>query len=89
VSAPPDEEVFGLVKGILASEFGVDASKLVPDAAIQEDLDLDSIDAVDLVARLEEETGLKVGDEELANVRTLADVVRVVQSGMRRLADAS
>ncbi len=88
MASSSQDEVFELVTGILRAEFELDSSKLVLDARVQEDLDLDSIDAVDLMARLEEETGLVVEDEELARIRTLADVVRVVRSGLDRAAAA-
>lgn len=89
MSAASQDEVFQLVIDILRAEFEVEPAKLLPDASLQDDLDLDSIDAVDLVARLEEETGVKVGDEELAGVRTLSDVARVVLSGLGRRSAAS
>ena len=53
-------EVLAEIKKVLIDEFELDEARLVPDAKLFEDLDLDSIDAVDLVVRLQNITGLKV-----------------------------
>ena len=60
------------------SEFELDRAKLVPEARLFEDLDLDSIDAVDLVVRLQQQTGLKVKAEDFKAIRTLGDVADVI-----------
>ena len=67
------------IKEILVSDFELDADKLVPEAKLFEDLDLDSIDAVDMVVRLQQMTGLKVKAEDFKQIRTLDDVVGVVE----------
>jgi acyl carrier protein len=76
------DEVRALVTGILISEFDIEEASLRPDARVRDDLDLDSLDAVDLLARLEEETGLKVNDDALAEAETLDDVIRAVHAGL-------
>ena len=53
------EEVLGRINDVLAGEFEIDRAKLVPEARLFEDLDLDSIDAVDLVVRMQQQTSLK------------------------------
>ena len=45
------------------------------EADLQNDLDLDSIDAVDLIVKLQELTGQKIKPEEFKTVRTVGDVV--------------
>lgn len=74
------DSAFLLVTRILEAEFGIDAALLRPEADVRDDLDLDSLDAVDLAARLEEETGLKIADDALTEVRTLADIVSMVEA---------
>ena len=71
------EEILEKISAVLADEFEVDAAKLTPDARLVEDLDLDSIDAVDLVVRLQQATGIKVKAEDFKSIRTLGDVVDV------------
>ena len=72
-------EIEGRIKEILVADFELDESKLVPEALLFDDLDLDSIDAVDMVVRLQQMTGLKVKAEDFKQIRTLADVVDVVE----------
>ena len=72
------EEVLGRINDVLAGEFEIDRAKLVPEARLFEDLDLDSIDAVDLVVRLQQQTSLKVKAEDFKAIRTLGDVADVI-----------
>ena len=72
-------EIESRIKEILVADFELEESKLVPEAKLFEDLDLDSIDAVDMVVRLQQMTGLKVKAEDFKQIRTLADVVDVVE----------
>ena len=69
------DEIFQAINAILTVEFGLNESQIVPTAHIVDDLDLDSIDAIDLSARLEEETGLKLEEEEFKSIRTVQDIV--------------
>ncbi len=72
-------EIEQKIKDILVSDFEVDAAKLTPDVNLFTDLDLDSIDAVDLVVRLQQEVKKKVNPEEFRKIRTLSDVVDAVE----------
>lgn len=72
------EEVLSAIADVLVSEFELDRAKLVSEARLFEDLDLDSIDAVDLVVRLQQQTGLKVKAEDFKAIRTLGDVADVI-----------
>ena len=72
------EEVVASIADVLESEFDIERAKLVPEAKLFEDLDLDSIDAVDLVVRLQQQTGLKVKAEDFKAIRTLGDVADVI-----------
>lgn len=71
------DEILEKISAVLADEFEIDATKLTPDARLFEDLDLDSIDAVDLVVRLQQATGVKVKAEDFKSIRTLGDVAEV------------
>ncbi len=72
-------EIEQKIKDILVSDFEVDAAKLTPDVNLFTDLDLDSIDAVDLVVRLQQEVKKKVNPEDFRKIRTLGDVVDAVE----------
>ena len=73
------EEILKEISSVLETEFEVEPSKLVPGARLYEDLDLDSIDAVDLVVRLQQRTGIKVVADDFKTIRTLGDVVEVIE----------
>jgi acyl carrier protein len=72
------EEVLELVRRVLRAEFELDAAPLGEATHLVDDLDLDSVDAVALAVRLEEETGVALAEEELKGMRTIGDVVGVV-----------
>ena len=72
-------EIEQKIKDILVSDFEIDAAKLTPDVNLFTDLDLDSIDAVDLVVRLQQEVKKKVNPEDFRKIRTLGDVVDAVE----------
>lgn len=72
------EEIFTALSGYLEEMFEIPADRISLEARLGEDLDLDSIDAVDLVVRLQELTGRKISPEQFKTVRTVADVVERV-----------
>jgi acyl carrier protein len=72
---PSRDEIFAIVSEVLQQEFDFAAEKLTPDTDLIDDLDLDSIDAIDMAVRLEERTGLHFEDEALKSLRTIRDVV--------------
>jgi acyl carrier protein len=69
------EEIETKLRGYLEEMFEVPAEKITPTARLAEDLGLDSIDAVDLVVRLQQDTGKKIPPAEFKLVRTVGDVV--------------
>ncbi|GAM78145.1 acyl carrier protein [Vibrio ishigakensis] len=72
------DEVFLQVKDALEKLFEIDASDISLEKHLYKDLDLDSIDAVDLVVHLQNVTGKKIKPEEFSAVRTVEDVVNAV-----------
>ena len=79
------EEIFGRVRAILVNAFELDPDEISMTAHFADDLDLDSIDAIDLAVDLEKETGLSLKEDELRTVRLVQDVVDLVH---RRLGKA-
>lgn len=73
-----EEEIYTKLRDVLVELFEIDPAKITLDANLYTDLDIDSIDAVDLVIQLKEITGKKIQPEEFKLVRTVADVVRAV-----------
>ncbi|MFV0277054.1 MAG: acyl carrier protein [Parahaliea sp.] len=72
------EDIQRLLTGLLVDMFEVEATKIQPQARLYEDLDVDSIDAVDLVVELRNLTGRKIDPDEFKSVRTVDDVVNAV-----------
>jgi len=72
---PSPERIFAVVVAIMQSQFDLDESELVPGAHLVDDLDLDSIDGVDLSVKAEEELGVEIQPEDLGELQTLQDVV--------------
>ena len=75
-----DSNNFKLLRRILVADFDVSAEAVTSDAQLYESLDLDSIDAVDLIVRLKEETGKRVLPDDFKAVRTIGDVVKVLDA---------
>jgi acyl carrier protein len=71
-------EILAQIRKYMVTLFDTPAGSIVPDADLAEDLDLDSIDAVDLVVELQKLTGRKIKPEEFKTVRTVGDVVERV-----------
>ena len=69
------EDILKMVKEILVNDFECDEEKLVPEVKLFEELDLDSIDAVDLIVKLQTIIKKKVNPEDFKQIRTLDDVV--------------
>jgi len=72
------EEIFAHLRDTLVELFEIDAEKITPQANLYTDLDIDSIDAVDLVLKLKEYTGQKIQPQQFKHVRTVGDVVDAV-----------
>lgn len=72
-------EIYDVLHGILENEFEIDAEDISLEANLYEDLDLDSIDAVDLVVKLREITGEKIEPDAFKQVRTVQDVVSEIE----------
>lgn len=68
------EQIIARVDEILVREFELEADDIVPEATLREDLDLDSLDAVDLVVALEKEFEFRVSNEVLKDTRTVGDI---------------
>ncbi|MGK3123414.1 acyl carrier protein [Candidatus Pantoea formicae] len=77
------DEIYQEVATLLTSLFEIDADDIRPDARLYEDLELDSIDAVDMVVHLQKRTGRKIKPEAFRAVRTVQDVVDAVDQLMR------
>lgn len=79
------EEIFARVAAVLEETFEIDAERIRPEARLYEDLDIDSIDAVDLLVKLKPMLNKPLKPEQFKSVRTVQDVV----AALALLIDAS
>lgn len=84
IMALSDEAIFDELKKILVESFETPEDQITLEANLYEDLDLDSIDAVDLAVKLQTLTGKRIKADEFKTVHTVADVVRAVQALLAR-----
>ncbi|WP_150046690.1 MULTISPECIES: acyl carrier protein [Methylomonas] len=72
------DEILATLKQIMSEIFELAPEDIVLSADLGKDLDIDSIDAVDLMVRLREITGKRINPEDFKNARTVQDVVETV-----------
>lgn len=74
------EEILTQVKTVLTGTFELTEEQVVLGAHLYRDLDLDSLDAIDLAVKLNSDTGLVLSEQELRSLRTVADIVDVIHA---------
>lgn len=67
------------IQKVLVETAGCDADAIVPEARLEEDLEIDSLGAVELALELENAFDIEIGDEELAGLKTVQDVLDLVE----------
>ncbi|MCA9688810.1 MAG: acyl carrier protein [Myxococcales bacterium] len=73
------EEIQQRIVDILVKTFEIDASEIRPESNLFEDFDLDSIDAIDMFVELTEVTGRRVDPEVARTLRTVEDIVNLIE----------
>lgn len=73
------EAVLAKITEVLVNLFELEEADITPESRLYDDLDIDSIDAVDLVVELKKITGKKIKPEDFKNVRTVADIVTSIE----------
>ncbi|WP_297700863.1 acyl carrier protein [uncultured Fibrobacter sp.] len=72
------QAIFDKLKAALIEDFEMDEAKVTPEARLYEDLELDSIDAVDLIVKLKSLLPTNIDPEVFKTVRTVQDVVDAI-----------
>jgi acyl carrier protein len=72
------EAAYDLIKKLLVELFEIAPEKVVPEANLYQDLDIDSIDAIDLAVEYKKRTGRQLTPEEFKKIRTVDDIVGIV-----------
>lgn len=78
------DEIYQTVHEILVTMFEIEPEDISMEANLYEELDLDSIDAVDLVVKLRELSGKKIEPDEFKEVRTVKDIVDSIEKLMNQ-----
>ena len=73
------EEIMEKLTTILVNDFEIKKEQIVPEANLFEDLDFDSIDAIDLAVRLLDFVPKKVTPDEFREIKTIEDVVNTIE----------
>lgn len=74
------QDVADALREIMAARLGLTAEQIVPEARLVEDLGLDSLDAVELAIAVERKFDIEVPEEELTKLKTVADMLALVES---------
>ena len=72
------DAIFERVRAMMAELFELDPAGIRPESTVFDELDLDSIDAVDLVAKLQQLSGRRIQEQDMRGVRTVGDIVDIV-----------
>jgi acyl carrier protein len=80
VTVKSREEILAHLRQVLVDLFELKPEQIVPEANLYTDLDIDSIDAVDLFLTLKELTGRKIQPQTFKDVRTVGDVIDAIQA---------
>jgi acyl carrier protein len=76
-----EPEIVDTVNHVFEEYFEIERERLLPDANVFEDLELDSLDIVDLVVAMQNEFDINIRDDErLRELRTLGDIYRFIQA---------
>ena len=72
-------ELIAKVNAAIAKEFEIEPERMVPEADLMKDLELDSLDSVDLIAAMEKTFKVKCPEQEARKLRTLGEIHAFVQ----------
>ena len=71
--------VLDQIKKILVETMDIEEEKITLDAKLKDDLNLDSLDSVELIMSAEEEFGIEISDEDVMNFKTVNDIVNYIE----------
>lgn len=72
------------VRKMLAEQLNISIDKITPESRVIEDLGADSLDVVEMLMLLEDEFDVTVSDEESLKLRTVADIVKVIEGKIEK-----
>lgn len=78
------DEIYERIRNTLVESFEIPSERVTLSATLMEDLELDSIDAIDMAVHIQEMTNVRVDEQELRKLRTVGDTVDLVVVLMAR-----
>ena len=78
------QEIFEQLRSVLHELFEIAPEKVTLEAHLYNDLEIDSIDTIDLILRLKDLTGRKIQPDQFRHVRTVGDAVAAIQSLLKQ-----
>ncbi|WRA41468.1 acyl carrier protein [Helicobacter pylori] len=67
------------MQAVIAEQLEIDVSQVTPEAKFVKDLDVDSLDIVELIMALEERFGIEIPDEQAEKIVNVGDVMRYIE----------
>ncbi len=71
---------FEKISALMAEQLGIDKDTITPESEIIKDLGADSLDVVEMLLELENEYGVEITDEQAAELKTVGDIVKLVEN---------
>lgn len=84
-----DDEILAHVRQTIAALFELDIEQIHAGSTVFDDLDLDSIDAIDLMAKLQQFTGQRIEEDQMRQVRTVGDIAALLATQLAGQSAAS
>ena len=72
------------VKKLLAEQLNIDVAKITEKSKVIDDLGADSLDVVEMLMTLEDEFNVTVSDEESVTLKTVGDIVKLIDSKLKK-----
>ena len=73
------DEINKMVIDVLREAFDLSEEALIPNAKLYEDLDLDSLDAIDLAVKLKDDMGVTLNEEEMRSLIEFSDLIDLME----------
>ena len=71
--------IFEKVRDLVAEQLGISPETIKPESNILEDLGADSLDVIEMLMTLEEEYGITIPDEQISQVKTIKQIVELIE----------
>jgi acyl carrier protein len=84
-----EQEIYQVLADALENLFEIAPERIKQEANLFEDLEIDSIDAIDLIDHIKRQTGHKLQAEDFRNVRTVSDVIQAVLNKAQQSVNAA